>query len=146
MVSDGHFKELKHILELIKDKRTGYTKIPKIQNFVCSATLTLSSKFKYKAKKQDDDQKTVDQLMELLEIDPNGNNSEIIDLTTSNQMAKSLTESQIQCLIEDKSLYVYYFTFMYPGRTLVFTNSITNVRRLYGVLNLLEVNYNKNKD
>eukprot|EP01080_Neovahlkampfia_damariscottae_P000804 gene804-9054_t len=139
MISDGHFKELKQILELIKDQRSGYKKPPKIQNYVCSATLTLSSKFKYKAKKKDDDQKTIDQLMELLEIDPNGNNSEIIDLTTSNQMAKSLTESQIQCLIEDKSLYVYYFTFMYPGRTLVFANSISNVRRLYGVLNLLEV-------
>jgi ATP-dependent RNA helicase DDX24/MAK5 len=135
MVSQGHFPELKEIIEMIREKRKD-RKLNKIQHFVCSATLTLSSKFKYRPRK-DDDEKTVDQLMNLLEIEPNS--SEVIDLTTTNQMARSLTEAQIQCTIEDKALYVYYFTFVYPGRTLVFTNSITNVRRLYGILSLLEV-------
>jgi ATP-dependent RNA helicase DDX24/MAK5 len=136
MVSQGHFPELKEIVDMIKEKRKD-RKLKKIQHFVCSATLTLSSKFKYRPRK-DDDEKTVDQLMSLLEIDPE-KNSEVIDLTTTNQMARSLTEAQIQCTIEDKALYVYYFTFVYPGRTLVFTNSISNVRRLYGILSLLEV-------
>ena len=42
--------------------------------------------------------------------------------------------------IEDKDYYLYYFLRHHPGRTLVFCNSINNVRRLTSVFTLLEMN------
>jgi ATP-dependent RNA helicase DDX24/MAK5 len=133
-----------------------------MQNFVSSATLTLSDKWremedsgqapiappepkKKKKKKQEEEEQeeeqpkeptgTVDTLLFMMEF---GNYS-IVDLTTEKQLARTLEESQIQCVNEDKLLYLYYFLQVYPGRTLIFANSIKRVRLIQNVLSILGV-------
>ena len=53
----------------------------------------------------------------------------LVDLTQKVGTAQTLTESRIHCDITEKDFYLYYFTQMHPGRTLVFCNSIDCVRR-----------------
>lgn len=63
---------------------------------------------------------------------------QVIDLTTHKQkMAAGLTETRITCVAEEKDAYLCYFLYRYPGRTLVFVNSIACIRRLSSVLKLL---------
>lgn len=90
----------------------------------------------------------------------------VIDLTTKTVMVSTLEEAVIQCLTEEKvpppitrllprpdpfmfamlliihflqDYYLYYFTQQHKGRTLVFCNSISCIRRLIPILNLLKV-------
>jgi ATP-dependent RNA helicase DDX24/MAK5 len=51
--------------------------------------------------------------------------------------AGTLTEARILCTLEEKDLYLYYFIQQHPGRTLIFCNSISCVRRLAQLLTLL---------
>ncbi|XP_023213362.1 ATP-dependent RNA helicase DDX24-like [Centruroides sculpturatus] len=61
----------------------------------------------------------------------------IIDLSRKLGTVETLTESRIHCKLEEKDLYLYYFLAIYPGRTLIFCNSIDCVRRLRSILSLL---------
>ena len=61
----------------------------------------------------------------------------VVDLTSKLGTARSLTESRIHCDVAEKDIYLYYFTQMHPGRTLVFCNSIDCVRRLVNLFSLL---------
>jgi ATP-dependent RNA helicase DDX24/MAK5 len=172
MIAEGHFAELRGIISYIKQKRVEYTteeqkKVPHMQNFVSSATLTLSDKWKeleesgqvpqkpvepskkeQKKKKnekknepteEEEEEKeptgTVDTLLHLMEFGTYA----IVDLTTEKQLASTVEESQIQCVNEDKLLYLYYFLQVYPGRTLIFANSIKRVRLIQNVLSILGV-------
>ena len=49
----------------------------------------------------------------------------------------SLLESRLDLLPEEKDLYLYYFLLRYPGKTLVFVNSIDAIRRLVPIFSLL---------
>ena len=44
---------------------------------------------------------------------------------------------RIHCDVAEKDAYLYYFTQMHPGRTLVFCNSIDCVRRLVNLFTLI---------
>lgn len=69
--------------------------------------------------------------------------AKIVDLTAAAKAIKpaTLTEMKLySASIEDKDYYLYYFLRHHPGRTLVFCNSINNVRRLTSVFTLLEMN------
>lgn len=63
----------------------------------------------------------------------------VIDQTPPAALAQRLSEAHISCLTEDKDLYLYYFIFRYPGRTLIFANSIDCIRRLVSLLTLLQL-------
>jgi len=52
--------------------------------------------------------------------------------------AGTLTEPRITCSLEEKDLYLYYFIQYHQGRTLIFCNSISCVRRLAQLLTLLQ--------
>ncbi|KAL0476723.1 RH13 [Acrasis kona] len=166
MIAEGHFSELRDIISYIKIKRRDYeaegTKVPRIQNFVSSATLTLSDKWrelqesgsapqpepeqkkKRRRNQEDEDEEeeekkptgTVDTLLYMMEF----SDYTIVDLTPKSQVAGTLEESQIQCVDEDKLLYLYLFLSIYNrGRTLIFTNSIKRVRLIQSVLSVLQV-------
>jgi ATP-dependent RNA helicase DDX24/MAK5 len=65
----------------------------------------------------------------------------IIDLTGPQHfVVDTLKESKIFCLSEEKDIFLYYFLWKYPGRTLIFVNSIDCIRRLVSILRLLQLN------
>jgi len=121
----------------------------KRQTFVFSATLTLTEEGRKrlggkrrirKSKKQTKKEKskkgkkvqkkestepttdkapdTMDRLLEMINFQ---RKVEIIDVSNKDRpTAENLTESKIECLLDEKDRYLYYFLLRYPGRTLVF--------------------------
>eukprot|EP00041_Stephanoeca_diplocostata_P017713 m.362964 g.362964 ORF g.362964 m.362964 type:complete len:899 (+) comp20796_c0_seq1:178-2874(+) len=55
------------------------------------------------------------------------------------QVAQTLTEAKISCATDEKDHYLYYFLTKYPGRTLVFANSISCIRRLLSIFKVLQL-------
>jgi ATP-dependent RNA helicase DDX24/MAK5 len=49
-----------------------------------------------------------------------------------------LTEAYVPCRLEEKDAMLYAFQRCHPGRTLVFLNSVSSVRRLANVFGLLQ--------
>nr|CAG8433417.1 13248_t:CDS:10 [Entrophospora candida] len=151
MLESGHFKELDHILSVLSlerqntDHQDSNNAVQSRQTFVFSATLDKTLKEKLKQKKgfmtknpkNNNSSGTLDELMQKLEFrDPD---PVYVDITPENAVVTTLQESKIDCLAKDKDLYVYYFITCYPGRTLIFVNSIDSIRRLVPILKLLKI-------
>ncbi|XP_041484197.1 ATP-dependent RNA helicase DDX24-like isoform X2 [Lytechinus variegatus] len=135
MVEKGHYAELSEILDLLNSSEQKSSR----QTFVFSATLSLIHlgplrKSLKKAYKQDKKDK-LDSVMAKVGI---REDAEVVDLTKREGTASTLLESKIVCAVEEKDIYLFYFLRQYPGRTLVFTNSIDCIRRLVSILSLLE--------
>ncbi|MGH0151594.1 UNVERIFIED_CONTAM: hypothetical protein FKN15_031751 [Acipenser sinensis] len=136
MVEKGHFAELSQLLEMLNDTEFN----PKRQNFVFSATLTMIHEApmrilqKKKGKKIDKESK-LETLMEKVGIK---SKPKIIDLTRKEATVESLTETRIHCDTDEKDFYLYYFLLQYPGRTMVFANSIDCIKRLNALLTILD--------
>ncbi|KAH9454061.1 hypothetical protein Pst134EB_014158 [Puccinia striiformis f. sp. tritici] len=80
----------------------------------------------------------VDPMHDLLEqIDFRDPHPELIDLTPEGRMVGGLKECKIECVLKDKDLYLLHFMLRYTGRTIVFLSSISALRRLSPMLNLL---------
>lgn len=73
-----------------------------------------------------------------------GKNVESKNSTTvrKNQISlpKKLELRRIECVIEDKDVYIYHFCAKYTGRILIFANTINVVRRMHEMLKLLRIN------
>ena len=138
MTEKGHFEELKQLLELINRDEA---KMRKRQNFVFSATLSLVHDLpkhlvgKRRAKAVTSEEK-LEQVMSTIGVKEKASRK-VVDLTSKLGTARTLTESRIHCDVAEKDVYLYYFTQMHPGRTLVFCNSIDCVRRLVNLFSLL---------
>lgn len=134
MIEYGHYREL----SLILDRVNGVDRHSQRQTFVFSATLTLPKKSLEKKghKKSISGEETVDQLMSRIGL---RDNVKLVDLTKQKGTAEGLLETRIMCSDEEKDVYLYYFILTYPGRTLVFVNSIDSVHRLKGILELLRI-------
>uniref|UniRef100_A0A2I3GW64 ATP-dependent RNA helicase n=1 Tax=Nomascus leucogenys TaxID=61853 RepID=A0A2I3GW64_NOMLE len=63
----------------------------------------------------------------------------VIDLTRNEATVETLTETKIHCETDEKDFYLYYFLMQYPGRSLVFANSISCIKRLSGLLKVLDI-------
>ncbi|NXE77075.1 DDX24 helicase, partial [Cochlearius cochlearius] len=135
MVEKGHFLELSQLLEILNDSQYN----PQRQTFVFSATLTLVHQTptrvlqKKNAKKMDKKTK-LELLMEKVGIK---GKPKVIDLTRKEATVETLTETRIYCNTNEKDYYLYYFLLQYPGRTMVFANSIDCVKRLSSLLTIL---------
>ncbi|XP_023783418.1 ATP-dependent RNA helicase DDX24 [Cyanistes caeruleus] len=135
MVEKGHFLELSQLLEILNDSQYN----PRRQTFVFSATLTLVHQIptrvlqKKNAKKMDKKTK-LELLMEKVGIK---GKPKVIDLTRKEATVETLTETKIHCNTNEKDYYLYYFLLQYPGRTMVFANSIDCVKRLSSLLTIL---------
>ncbi|NXF73408.1 DDX24 helicase, partial [Sclerurus mexicanus] len=135
MVEKGHFLELSQLLEVLNDSQYN----PQRQTFVFSATLTLVHQTparvlqKKNAKKMDKKTK-LELLMEKIGIK---GKPKVIDLTRKEATVETLTETRIHCNTNEKDYYLYYFLLQYPGRTMVFANSIDCVKRLSSLLTIL---------
>lgn len=136
MVERGHFAELESLLEMLNSNHFNPTR----QKFVFSATLTMARSLPTRLlqkKKNLDQRSRLEILMEKVGIK---SKPKIIDLTRKEATAETLTETRIHCQKEEKDLYLYYFLLQYPGRTMVFANSIDCIKRLNSLLAILDCN------
>ncbi|OAQ98753.1 hypothetical protein LLEC1_05160 [Akanthomyces lecanii] len=102
------------------------------QTLVFSATFDKDLQTKLAGKKrpsaQGTDEEKMAYLMKCLKF---RGQPEFIDVNPASQMATGLREGLIECGAMEKDLYLYSVLFLNPGRrTLVFTNSISAVRRV----------------
>ncbi|NXX10473.1 DDX24 helicase, partial [Podargus strigoides] len=135
MVEKGHFVELSQLLEILNDSQYN----PQRQTFVFSATLTLVHQtptrvLQKKNGKKMDKKTKLELLMEKVGIK---GKPKVIDLTRKEATVETLTETRIHCNTNEKDYYLYYFLLQYPGRTMVFANSIDCVKRLSSLLTIL---------
>lgn len=137
MVEKGHFAELSQLLEMLNDSQYN----PNRQTLVFSATLTLVHQVparilhKKHVKKMDKTTK-LDLLMQKIGM---RGKPKVIDLTRNEGTVETLTETKIHCETDEKDWYLYYFLMQYPGRSLVFANSISCIKRLSGLLKVLDI-------
>ncbi|CAD6975445.1 unnamed protein product [Tilletia controversa] len=110
-----------------------------LQTFVFSATLSKDlqrnltrAKRKTISRKRKANTSTLDDLM--MRVDFRDPDPVVIDLSPEAGIAEGVHEMKFECLTKDKDLYLYYFLLRYPGRTLVFLNSIDGIRRLVPIL------------
>nr|XP_033809235.1 ATP-dependent RNA helicase DDX24 [Geotrypetes seraphini] len=138
MVERGHFVELSQLLEMLNDSQFS----PNRQTFVFSATLTLVHQtplrvLQKKGTKKMDKASKLDELMQKIGV---RGKPKVIDLTRKEATVETLTETRIHCERDEKDFYLYYFLLQYPGRTMVFANSIDCIKRLNGLLTILDCN------
>ncbi|XP_014676760.1 PREDICTED: ATP-dependent RNA helicase DDX24-like [Priapulus caudatus] len=137
MIEKGHFAELASILELINENEEAKKQR---QTFVFSATLTLihlgpNRVMKKKKKPLTDVTQKLEHLVRQIGIKEK---HKVIDLSTKTGTAERIHETRINCSLAEKDMYMYYFLLKYPGRTLVFANSISCIRRLAPIFTLLQ--------
>ncbi|KAM0420793.1 hypothetical protein ACHAPT_011454 [Fusarium lateritium] len=109
------------------------------QTLVFSATFDkdLQTKLAGKGKSTGNDEEKMAYLMKCLKF---RGEPKFIDVNPVSQMADGLKEGLIECGAMEKDLYLYTVLILNPGRrTLVFTNSISAVRRLTPLLQNLNM-------
>ncbi|CAI5445770.1 unnamed protein product [Caenorhabditis angaria] len=134
MVEEGYFNELTYILNKVHNEANK----EKLQTLVFSATLTfakaqdVSEEEKKKNRILSSEQK-IQRLVKLTGL--RENKHKIIDLTRQMGTAGCLVEARINCadLLEKDTALVYLLN-RYPGRTIVFVNSVDAARRLHSIL------------
>lgn len=168
MVQVGHFAEMENILNLVnraeavrpaegqdgqqddsQPETHGVRPNALMQTFILSATLSKALQInlkrrkkaqqftKKKHQKNKENATTLEDLMQ--RIDFRDDEPVVIDLTPAQGLPEGLSETKIECVATDKDLYLYYFLLRYPGRTLVFVNSIDGIRRLTPILAHLNI-------
>ncbi|XP_054828291.1 ATP-dependent RNA helicase DDX24 [Eublepharis macularius] len=136
MVEKGHFQELSQLLEMLNDSQYN----PRRQIFVFSATLTLIHQTPVRVLQKKNTVKIdrtakLEMLMQKVGIK---SKPKVIDLTRKEATVETLTETRIHCNADEKDYYLYYFLLQYPGRTMVFANSIDCIKRLTALLTILD--------
>lgn len=139
LLSDGHFKEMEEILNLLDPSgRPDESEniITSRQTLVFSATFqkTLQQKLIGRNKRISEDiNDYMQHLMKKLKF--REENPKFIDVNPVSQIANNLKEGIVECKGTEKDLYLYAILLHYPNkRTLIFTNSIHSVRRLTPLL------------
>ncbi|KAI9764252.1 MAG: ATP-dependent RNA helicase [Candelina submexicana] len=146
LLSEGHFKELEEILNVLERKdddnasEDGFGELGdkqeiERQTLVFSATFNkgLQRKLAGRAKPDGGDLMNKRESMEYLLKKLNFREPEprFVDVNPVSQMAEGLKEGLVECAGTEKDLYLYALLLYYPNnRTLIFTNSIASVRRL----------------
>ncbi|KHN87221.1 ATP-dependent RNA helicase DDX24 [Toxocara canis] len=131
MVEKGHFEELQFIMKAIKSEGN-----VKRQTFVFSATLTFVHPAPRRLDAKPTQKMTVnDKIDRLIEIIGLRKKPKIIDITRPMGTAEALVETRMDCTsLIDKDTKVVYLLTRYPGRTLIFMNSVDASRRFRGIL------------
>lgn len=160
MIETGHFKELEQIVRLTFREREGdRTTDPEfpseaaetsagsdtLQTLVFSATLSKDLQQNLKKRKQRHSkgkraQKASSALDELLmRLDFRDPDPVVVDLSPDKGVVSTLQESKVECTVQDKDVYLYYFLLRYTGKTLVFMGSIDGIRRLHPIFQHLGI-------
>ncbi|KAE9972079.1 hypothetical protein EG328_003945 [Venturia inaequalis] len=143
LLDKGKFQELEQILTALDrveveegDEKTAQAQKqdrPERQTLVFSATLQkgLMQKLagKGKASNRTEQEESVEFLLKKLNF--REEKPKFIDANPNSQMATGLKEGLIECAGTEKDLYLYALLLLHPKtRTLVFTNSVSAVRRI----------------
>jgi len=141
MVQQGHYQELTSIFNLVSNqamKRRVEGKRDALQTFVFSATLTLPSEMKKRLKRGGGGAGGGATLEALMDAVPFASSKpKVVDISTSRKIAEKVTESYISCPEKERDAYLYCILAAHPGRTLVFVNAISAVRRIAAVFKIL---------
>ncbi|KAF6804372.1 ATP-dependent rna helicase mak5 [Colletotrichum sojae] len=149
LLSEGHFKEAGEILDALDreveeedDEDEDGKKLSARQTLVFSATFhkglqqKLAGKGKWGLMSEKESMEYLLKRLNFREDKP-----KFIDVNPVSQMAAGLKEGLIECGAMEKDLYLYAVLLLNPNRrTLVFTNSISAVRRLAPMLQNLNIN------
>ncbi|KAI0095747.1 DEAD-domain-containing protein [Hypoxylon sp. NC0597] len=149
LLTEGHFKEAAEIFNALdrfeadEDEEANVAPSPR-QTLVFSATFhkglqqKLAGKGRYDLMNQQDSMEYLLKKLNFREDKP-----KFIDVNPVSQMAEGLKEGLVECGAMEKDLYLYALLLLYPNvRTLVFTNSISSVRRLAPMLQNLNLQTN----
>ncbi|OTA62331.1 ATP-dependent RNA helicase MAK5 [Hypoxylon sp. EC38] len=149
LLTEGHFKEAAEIFNALdrfeadEDEEANVAPSPR-QTLVFSATFhkglqqKLAGKGRYDLMSQQDSMEYLLKKLNFREDKP-----KFIDVNPVSQMAEGLKEGLVECGAMEKDLYLYALLLLYPNvRTLVFTNSISSVRRLAPMLQNLNLQTN----
>lgn len=122
----GHFKDLNEILERINDDDGKTTR----QNLIFSATLTLQQQSS-KTKTSGDFQS----LFKKVGLSPR---AVTVDLTQKHVTTSTLMQMKVMCNNDEKESYLMYFLLHHRGRTILFTNTISETKKLCAILDILK--------
>ncbi|PLN77280.1 ATP-dependent RNA helicase mak5 [Aspergillus taichungensis] len=156
LLSQGHFKEATEILDALDRVEVdetpegeeaapeGETPHNQRQTLVFSATFhrDLQQKLAGKGQWSGGDIMSTQESMEYLlkKLNFREEKPKFIDANPASQMAEGLKEGIVECPAMEKDLYLYTLMLYHPKhRTLVFTNSISAVRRLTQLLQALKL-------
>lgn len=155
LLSEGHFKEVEEILGALDKPEHGA--LPDMdeeaedeeepasrQTLVFSATFhrelqqKLAGKGRWAGGDMLDNKESMEYLLKKLNF--REEKPKFIDVNPVQQMAEGLKEGIVECPAMEKDLYLYSLLLYHPKhRTLVFTNSISAVRRLTQLLQNLQL-------
>jgi ATP-dependent RNA helicase DDX24/MAK5 len=142
LLSQGHYKELEEILKVldkVDDDEDEAEPIPEVerQTLVFSATFSkglqqkLAGKVKFGSGTGDILNKADSMEYLLKKLNFREEQPRFIDANPESQMASKLREGLIECAGPEKDLFLYSLLLFHPNkRALIFTNSISAVRRL----------------
>ena len=159
MVQQGHYAELTSIIDAIPgarkadkeeeeeeeeeevedDKKKKPANAAGMQTFVFSATLTLPGALRKRLRKGGggaSGSATLESLMDQIPFLGRGK-PKVVDLTSDRKIADKISEAHISCPEAERDEYLYCLLVMHPGRTIVFVNAISSVRRLAAILKTL---------
>lgn len=155
LLSEGHFKEVEEILTALDkpehgalpdmDEEADAEEEPaKRQTLVFSATFhrdlqqKLAGKSRWTSGDMMDNKESMEYLLKKLNF--REEKPKFIDLNPTKQMAERLKEGIVECPAMEKDLYLYSLLLYHPKhRTLIFTNSISAVRRITQLLQNLQL-------
>lgn len=64
-------------------------------------------------------------------------NPKVVDLTTERKLADKVDEAVIECLDAELDDQLYCLLARHPGRTIVFVNAVSSLRRVAAILKIL---------
>lgn len=143
MVETGHFAEMDAILRMVQRTPGPLPANDAMQTLVFSATMAkalqqnVRKKQWRKKRRTAEPTNTLDDL--LSRVDFRDAEPAVVELVPERRVAANLLEAKIECVNKEKDTYLYYLLMRYPGRTLVFLNSIDGVRRLTPILSALDL-------
>ncbi|KAF2837563.1 DEAD-domain-containing protein [Patellaria atrata CBS 101060] len=143
LLSEGHFKEVEEILNVLDQEETKDDDKPEetpVKEYVERQTLVFSATFQKELQQKlagkgryNGDLMSNRESMEYLlkKLNFREPKPKFIDVNPVTQMATGLQEGLVECAGTEKDLYLYSLILYHPNfRTLVFANSISAVRRI----------------
>ncbi|KAI3208079.1 hypothetical protein CBS147311_2400 [Penicillium roqueforti] len=154
LLSEGHFKEMEDILNALDKHQAGDIadmdheeedeEPSQRQTLVFSATFhkdlqqKLAGKSRWASSDMLDNKASMEYLLKKLNF--REEKPKFVDVNPESQMAIGLKEGIVECPAMEKDLYLYSVLLYYPkNRTIVFTNSISAVRRITQLLQALQL-------
>ena len=154
LLSEGHFEEVEEILDILDrkvvDEEQGFisenldSSRPSRQTLIFSATFHKGLQLKLASRKYFDggelltDKQSMDYLLQKISF--RESRPKFIDVNPTSQMAQQLKEGLVECSAMEKDIYLYSILIQRSkAKVLVFTNSISSVRRLAPLLQNLNI-------